>query len=175
MEFLNKLEATIGGWTKSLPHLPANAQKWLGQNVWWIDLVGVILSVIFGLVAIGALFTTIALLNSVYGYYAVGLSGWSIIGSVVAIVFWAVQIFLLALAVSPLKAMLKKGWVLLFITWLVRAVGIVVSAILSFSIFGFIGGIIFGAIGLAISGYFLYEIHGQFAHVTKKVPAKKAA
>lgn len=180
MEFINKLETTVGGWVKNVPHLPASAQKWLGQNIWWIVLIGAILSGITLLFAIGALFTLIALLGavtaSVYGpYAAAGVTGLTIFAAVVSLAFLVIRVILMALAVKPLKALEKKGWVLLFLIWLLQAVSVVASAILNFSIVGFLTGIIFGAVGLAISGYLLFEIHGQFAHTVRSTKAKKTA
>ncbi|MFZ2126547.1 MAG: hypothetical protein WAV04_03495 [Candidatus Microsaccharimonas sp.] len=178
MDFINKLETMIGGWLKNVPHLPAAGQKWLATNVWWIVLIGAILTGIGLLFAIGGLFTLIALLGAVSSVYYVpgaGITAWSIIAAVIGLVFTVIQGILLAIAVQPLKAMQKKGWVILFASWLLGILSVVISAIVSGSIFGFISGILFGAIGVAISGYFLYEIHGQFAHVkTVKAKAKKA-
>lgn len=171
MEFISKLESTIGGWVKNVPHLPASGQRWLGQNVWWIVLIGAILAGIGILFAIGGIFTLIALLSAVSAtYYVTGVAGigaLGIVGAIVALVFLIIQALLLALAVGPLKARLKKGWVILFAAWLVNVLGVVVNSVLTFSVGGFIVGILFGAVGIAISGYFLFEIHGQFAHATK--------
>lgn len=178
MEMLQKLETMVAGWVKNVPHLPAGGQKWLATNVWWIVLIGAIVTGISLLFAIAGLFTLIALLSAVSSVYYVagaGVTGLSILGAVVALVFAIAQGLLLALAVKPLKDRQKKGWVILFAGWLLNIVSIVLSAILSFSVFGFISGILFGAIGIAISGYFLFEIHGQFAHVkTVKASTKKA-
>lgn len=172
MEILNKLESTIHGWVKSVPHLPVAGQKWLGQNVWWIVLIGTILSAIAGLVAIGGIFTLLALMSA-YAIYAPTATVGSLIGAIVSVVFLVLQVLLMAMAIKPLKAGQKKGWVILFASWLLNIVSVVLGAVLSFSIFGFITGILFGAIGVAISGYFLFEIHGQFAHTVKHT-AKKA-
>jgi len=169
MEFINKLESIALGWVKNVPHLPVAGQKWLALNVWWLALVGAILAGIGGLFALGSLFQLIALLGTVANsYYVVqSVTSWAILSSIVSIVFLAVEVLLLGLAVQPLKARQKKGWVLLFALLLVNALSVVVNAFLTFSFGGFIVTIIFGAIGLAIGGYFLFEIHGQFAHSTK--------
>lgn len=171
MEFINKLEGTIGGWVKNVPHLPPAGQKWLGQNVWWIVLIGAIASGVAILVSLFGL-----LLGGVTASYVYvvdpGFATWVLISSIVSLVFLTIRGIILAMAVAPLKNLKKKGWVLLFVSWLIQAVSVVVGAILSLSVIGFIGTILFGAIGLLISGYFIFEIHGQFAHVAKA--AKKA-
>lgn len=169
MEFINKLEKTVLGWTKSVPHLPVVAQKWLGSNVWWIALVGAILSgiaVLFALVALSALIAIIGAPSNAYYVYG-GYTGTAIVASLVSLAFLIGNGILLALAVNPLKAKQKKGWVLLFLTLLLEALSVVVNAVLTFSVLGFIIGILFGAIGLAIGAYFVFEIHGQFAHPPK--------
>ena len=176
MEVLGKLERMVLGWLKSVPHLPAGGRKWLGENVWWIALVGAILS------AISALFTLIGVLGvlSVVGtvaatYYAASaFTGWAIVTGLVSLAFIVLEAVLLFIAVKPLQARQKKGWVLLFANWLLAAVSVVVSAVLSLNPFSFIFGIIFGAVWLAVIGYFLFEIHGQFAHVEKSHGVKAA-
>jgi len=177
MEVVSKLERTILGWFKAAPHLPGTAVKWLGDNVWWIALIGAILSaigIITGLVAVIGIASIVGTVAA--SYYATStFTAWAIVTGLVSLAFSVIETILLATAITPLKAKQKKGWVLLFAVWLVGAVSVVVNAILSLNPFGFIVGILFGAIWLAISGYFLFEIHGQFAHAEKSkgVKAKK--
>lgn len=165
MEFISKLESTVAGWAKNVPHLPAAGQKWLASNVWWIVLIGAIVSGISLLVALGSLFSLIAILGSYAGTYYVSTTAttWAVVSGIVGLVFLALYGILMALAISPLKAGQKKGWNLLFTAWLLNAVSVVINAILTFNVVGFLIAIIFGAVFLAISGYFLFEIHGQFS------------
>lgn len=173
MELINKLEKTILGWVKNVPHLPVTVQKWLGTNAWWIVLVGAVLSGIATLFALIGLFTLIALIGSVSStYYVTGTtSSWAIVSSAVGVAFLALVALIYVMAIKPLQSKQKKGWVLLFLSWIVNAISVVVSSVISMSVIGFVIGILFGAIYLAISGYFIFEIHGQFAHATIK--AKK--
>ena len=175
MEFINKLEKTVLGWAKDVPHLPIFAKKWLAVNVWWIVLIGAILSGIAALVALNSLYAVTTLLSAPSNAYYVyaGYNNIVILQSVVSLVFLVATGILLALAVKPLKALEKKGWVLLFMTLLLEALSVVVNAVLSFSVLGFIMSLLFGAIGLAIGAYFIFEIHGQFGH-TPKATIKKA-
>jgi len=175
MEYINKIEAIVGGWLKNVPHLPAAGQKWLGQNVWWIALIGAIAAGIGVLGGLVALFTTISLVGSLSSTYYVTqtVTSWAVVTAAVSLAFLVLQGLLLAIAVKPLKDLQKKGWVLLFTTLLVQAASVVVSAVLTLNVAGFLIGIIFGAVGLAIGAYFVYEIRGQFAQVSK--PATKAA
>ena len=173
MNLINKLEKTVLGWVKNVPHLPVSVQKWLAVNVWWIALVGAILSGLATLFALIGLSTLLSLIGSVSStYYVTGtLSNWAIVSSAISIVFLALVTLVYALAVKPLQNRQKKGWVLLFLSWIINGISVVVSSVLSMSVVGFIIGIMFGAIYLAISGYFIFEIHGQYAHVPIK--AKK--
>jgi hypothetical protein len=180
MELLRKLEHWVLGRVKNAPHLPVKAQKWLGQNVWWIVLIGVVLGAISLLFAIGGLLVLASLIGAVSSTYYVlgGPTAWTVVASFIGLLFSVGIVLLNALAIQPLKKMQKKGWVLLFLSWLVAIVSIVVNGILSLNPFSFIFGILFGAIFVAVAGYFLFEIHGQFNHdkpvkqSTKKTTAK---
>jgi hypothetical protein len=176
MELISKLEKIVLGWAKNVPHLPAAGQKWLGENVWWIVLVGAIISGIAVLISLAGIFTLISLIGATSSaYYVIGSSytSLSLVSALISFVFLVANGILLAIAVKPLQNMQKKGWVLLFMALLIEALSVVVHAVLSFSIVAFIIDIIFGAVGLAIGAYFIFEIHGQFGHPAK-VAAKKA-
>ena len=176
MELIKKLENQVLVWVKNVPHLPAAGQKWLGQNVWWIVLV---FAIIIGITILGSFFgllVQVALLGAPSSaYYITGnYAALNIITAVVSLVFSVAGGLLLALAVKPLQNMQKKGWVLLFMTLLVSALSVVVHAVLSFSVLGFIILMLFGAIGLAIGAYFIFEIHSQFGHALKPEPTVEA-
>lgn len=177
MEYITKLERVIMGWFKDIPHLPAGARRWIGENVWWLTIIGLVLS---GIGVIGLL-VSIAGLAFVGGvaasYYASSTFVlFALINAIVALVFTALECVLLAMAITPLREKQKKGWVLLFMTLLLGAVSTVVTAILTLSPLSFVTSVLFGAIWLAIGAYLLSEIHGEFAHVerSKGVKAEKA-
>ena len=174
MEFVNKLETMVGGWFKSVPHLPVAGQKWLGVNAWWIVLIGVILSGIGVLMSLGAIFTAMSLFGvaSSYGAFVVqSYTGMWFFAAIVGLLFSALSVLILALAINPLKELKKKGWSLLFLSWVVNAVAIVVNIILTFNPVGLVMGVIFGAIGLGIGAYFLFEIKSQYQGSSKKTKA----
>lgn len=176
MQLISKLEKIVLGWAKNVPHLPPAGQKWLATNVWWIVLIGAIISGVAFLISLAGLFTLVSLLGAASSLYYVAGSNYTslaILSATISLIFLAANGLLLAFAVKPLQHMQKKGWVLLFMTLLVQALSVVVHAVLSFSVAGFIIGILFGAIGLAIGAYFISEIHGQFGH-TAKATIKKA-
>jgi len=178
MKLIDQLESKVAEWLKSVPHLPVNVTKWLSENIWWITLVGVITSIIGTIVMIFGIFSMISLMGTVshfYGYYYATSSytWWNVITSLVSIIFMAATVALSAMAIAPLKATQKKGWTILFIILALRAVALVIEAILNFNIVGFISTIVFGAIGIAISAYLLYEIRSHFVKVSSVVkPAK---
>lgn len=176
MEALTKLENIILGWFKNVPHLPESVRSWLGTNVWWIVLVGAILSAVSALFALTGVMAIVSLLGTVgASYYAASaVSTWPIVTGLVSIAFSVLNIILLAMAIKPLQLKQKKGWVLLFAAWLLSAVSVVISSLITFNVLTVIPSLLFGAIGLAISGYFLFEIHGQFAHVQKSRGVKEA-
>jgi len=168
MESVYKLEEKLAIWYKSVPHLPTKVQKWIIVNVWWIVLIGVILSAIGIISILGSIGVAVSLmattsdLTRTYYNSANYSTGW-IVGAFISLLFVIASTLILAWSIQPLKAQRRRGWLLLFIAWIINAASIVVDAIATFSVFGFIGNIIFGAIGLAISAYFLYEIRSGFA------------
>lgn len=177
MEFISQLERTVQGWLKAVPHLPEGARKWLGDNIWWIAAIGAVLTGIGVLGIFITLLSNVATLGSpILSYYAsTTFIMWVIVKASITLAFAILECVLLALAVSPLKQKQKKGWVLLFAVLLLGVLSVVVSSILTFSVFGFIVNIIFGALWLAVSAYFLFEIHGQFAHVERSKGVKRKA
>jgi len=166
MESLHKLENTFGNWLKPIPHLPTTWRKWMADNVWWITLVGVILSVIGVFVLIGTLLKALSFFGaatSFYGYYMTqSYSGWWVASSIVSILFIIVAAVITARAIKPLKAMDNKGWELLFLAFVVGLASSLVSIILNFSALSFLPSLISAAISGAIGAYFLYEIRLYF-------------
>ena len=175
MEALSKLERTVLGWLKDVPHLPVSARKWLGDNIWWIALIGAILSGIGILVLLGSLFTLLASFGTpVVSYYASPtFLGLIIATTAVSLFFVALEGVLIAMSVTPLKEKQKKGWVLLFASWLVGVVYAVVTTILTLNVLTAFGNLIFSAVWIAASGYLLFEIHSQFAHTEKSKGVKE--
>jgi uncharacterized membrane protein YhaH (DUF805 family) len=173
MDLITKLENKVLGWARSLPHLPASNKKWLGKNIWWLALIVAIFSGLGLLTSLYGFFVGAAVNgNSDIAYLTGGYNSLIMMSAVISIVFITANLLLLALAIKPLKAMEKKGWVLVFMALLVQALAVVVDAILSFNVLTFILSLIYGAMVTAISLYFLFEIHGEFAH-KPKVKIKK--
>jgi len=169
MESIKKLEDMIAGWLKPIPHLPTTWRKWISENIWWLTLIGVILSILMlftALAAISALMFSVGVVTSFAGTLAPVNTGMVLVASIVSLVFWAAIIALSAMAVTPLKNMKKKGWDLLFLVFVIEVASSVVSVVLNFNAVTFIPGLIGAAIGAAISAYFVFEIKSYFNGVT---------
>lgn len=174
MEFLNKLEEKVFGWFRTTPDLPRELKKWLGENVWWFVIVGLILSVINILRGLDTLQKQLSLQGSIANSYytSSSVSDWVIVTVSTSLFFLIIEAILLFFSIQPLREKQKKGWVLLFAAWLVSGIALFVNAFLTLGIISFIVSVLFGGIWLAISGYFLFEIHGQFAHVERSKGVK---
>lgn len=180
MEIIQKLEKKIASGYKSVPNLPVSGRKWLAENVWWLAVISVILSaisILVSLIAVISFMTWTGSLDAYSGYYSTSpyASGW-IIGAIITLVFTVAITILTASAISHLRVQRSRGWMLLFVVYLLSVVEVFANAILTYSVAGFIGGILFGAIGLAISGYFLFQIRSYFGagiKVTRSASAKK--
>jgi len=166
MKLLEKLEDIIGGWLKPLPKLPAATSKWIATNAWLIVLIGVILSAIGTIFMFFGVFAAIPLMSvttSVYGYaIAATYTIWYVMSLIFSLIFMAMTVIISAMAIAPLRAGQKKGWTLLFWILVLRAIAVVIDAILSYSVMGFIGVIIWGAVGLAVSAYVLFSVRSYF-------------
>lgn len=172
---VEKLEEMIVGWLKPLPRLPESFKKWISLNLWWITLIGAILSAVGLLFMIGGLITMLSIMagtHSFFGYYYNAYSGWDVFASIMSLVFIIGTIVLTAISISPLKIGKKKGWTLLFYVLLLQTISIVVNAILTLSIISFIFNIIFGAICVAIGAYFLFEIRAEYGEGFSKTEIK---
>lgn len=169
MESLKNLETMVASWYKGMPHLPKNGQKWLAENAWWLVLVGVILgtfgilSVLLGTLVAG---TLLAGFGGPVGAVAGGLVFMVVI---VSLAFAIVDMIISAMAISPLKAMRKKGWSLLFLGALINVLSIVVSFLFQLNLFSLIWGLLFAGVG----GYFLFEVRDYFTSAKQSRHAEK--
>lgn len=173
MDTVRNLEKQIAGWYKGLPHLPAEVRSWIGNNVWWLTLIGVVLVGLSLLVLIPlvlAAFGLSALIGtSMLGNYAyTGGLGLAWLSALISLASAVASLVLMALAISPLKVKSKKGWSLLFLSLLVSLVFGIVGDLVTFSIVSIVTSLLWAA----VEGYFLFEIRDEFG---KKVVAKHAA
>lgn len=153
VEAIHKLEATVAGWLSKAPHLPEGGRKWLGENAWWIVMIGAILTALAILTGLGAIF--------VVGALTLGFGFIFLIGAIILLVIRAGIVVLLGMAIAPLKQRSKKGWDLLFLTLVVEAALLVLDLVVNFGL-GSIFTLVYGAVGIAIAAYFVFEIRSQF-------------
>ncbi|RYX78700.1 hypothetical protein EON76_03210 [bacterium] len=173
METVNKLEIMIAGWFKDLPHLPVAFHKWLATNVWWIAIIGAVLSAtallfilfVLALLTIGLSIGGSALAGVLGGVVGATVGGIISIAVIVSVTLLVAEMVLLGMSVSPLKAMAKHGWSLLFIILLLNVVANVVTNILVLNIFALLVGLFWAGVG----GYFLFEIREYFGMHHKAV------
>ncbi len=168
METVRNIEKVMEGWFKSVPHLPKEWSKWLAENAWWLNSIGVVLSAVGLLGIIGALMgvnSFMGYVDSVYKTYSITSpvnNSWWVAAQVVSLVFLAVDLFIMANAIQPLRAMKKKGWELTFIAMLVGVTSSVVSAIVSMGSINLVGSVVGAAISLGVGGYVLFELKPYF-------------
>ncbi|HET6747088.1 MAG TPA: hypothetical protein VFH06_03220 [Candidatus Saccharimonadales bacterium] len=170
MESVRKLEVTIASWYKSVPHLPKKGQEWLAVNAWWLTLIGVILG---ALAVVNILFFSLlagAFLTAIAGPVGAVAGGLVLVGVIISLCLGIVCILLGGMAISPLKALQKKGWTLLFILLLIEVAAIVISDVLSFNLLALVWELLWAA----VAGYFLFEIRGQFEAKARKQKEKAA-
>jgi hypothetical protein len=173
MATVNDVEATIGGWYKNVPHLPKSGQKWLADNVWWLAAIGAVLSVLGLIAIIPIIFTVLTVgsyvaMTSMYVPSVATYGGIFWLSIIISLASFVVTTILLLSSISPLKAQVKRGWRLLFLSYLVNFILSVVGALVSLAPFSVVGALVSAAIG----GYFLFEIRPSF--VTKHKVAAKA-
>jgi hypothetical protein len=173
MDQVHNLEKTVAVWYKNVPHLPKEFTKWLSDNIWWLVVIGVVVSVLALLALIPLALFAFGLsagANAIYPTYTTGGYGVLWVGVLVSIVSFVVITVLEAMAISPLKAKAKKGWTLLFIVALVNLAFSVLSDIVNLNLFS----IVLTVLWAAVHGYFLFEIRNYFG-ATHKVEHKSAA
>jgi hypothetical protein len=160
-DFVRSLEIRLAHLLKHVPHLPKETRDWLATSSWWLIFVVALLS---GITALGA-FVGFMTKLSVSGVTSAGAL-WTF-DALISLVFTIIVTVLFATAIAPLKALEKKGWVLVFAALLVEFIAVIVSAITSLlgigGVHDFVTTLIGGVIGLILGAYFLYEIRGYFS------------
>lgn len=158
METVNKIESMVAQWYKGMPHLPKNGQQWLAKNVWWLALISVILGAmgIFALLSI-TLFAG-AVLTAAGGVAGAAIAGFSMIVVLVYLAIAVISLVITIMAISPLKALKKRGWTLLFLTILLMVVEKVVYFVFDYNLFSLVWGLLMSA----VAAYFLFEIRSFF-------------
>ena len=173
MDSINKLETMAVSWYKTLPHLPREFRNWLATNAWWLALIGVILGGLAVFSLISATFLVGAVLTGAAGIAGAAVGGVVLIAVIFSLALSVVDLVLIAMAISPLKEMKRRGWKLLFLTVLINVLSLAIHFVFTIDLFGLIWGLLMTAVG----AYFLFEIRDEYKEdaKTKHAQAKKAA
>ena len=162
MEYVKKLEVTLASWYRQLPfHLPVGGRKWLTENVWWLVIIGVVLSILSVLATVRTYLWVLELNSGITGnmYYVRPADTTSFTTYLwISMIFAIPAIVLEIMAISPLKAQLKRGWNVIFIAMLLGLLGSIVTALITLNIASLIGAVV----GFAIGAFFLFEIHENY-------------
>lgn len=158
MELVRNIEKTMREWYRGLPHLPTNISKWIAQNAWWLVIIGLVVGAI-------SVLSTLSILGIGTAYVALyaPVLGAALAATWVWLLIIVVALVIQAMAVTPLKAMQRRGWELLFLAFLITASGGAASELLQGDVAGLLGSLL----GLAIGAYVLFEIDRYFGNKTK--------
>lgn len=173
---LEKIEDTVASWYDRMPHLPKEWRDWLAGNVWWLALVGAVVSALGLIVIVPALTTALDVahygesLRSMYGssyYDQYGGMAW--FSLMLGMFGYIVSTILLSLSVNNLKDKKKLGWRLLFWSYAANFVLNVIGAVVLMRPYSALMSVASAAVG----AYFLVEIRNYFGAHTRKKAKKK--
>ncbi len=164
MELVHQIEKMTEGWFKQMPHLPKGVRTWLGENAWWLVIIGVVIGAI-GIFSGLALIIGASAVVGMMGMYGMGaLVGVALTAAWVSLAFSAVTVIIEAMAIKPLQNKQKRGWDLVFLSLLLNVAASVISAVMLMNPFG----LVMTALATLVGGYVMFEIRGEFAAHTKK-------
>lgn len=172
MSTLKNLEQTLVNWQKNSPvHLPVTWRRWLGDNSWWLVIVGIVLSALSVIGSLRMLLWTEDLLRTTRQFaesFGVTVPNTGVmydVGLWISVATLAAAALIQIKSIQPLRDKKKSGWDLLFLAAVISLVGSLVSGLVTGSIVGTVLGI---AVAAVISWFVLFEIRGQFLQADKK-------
>lgn len=155
MQRLIVLEEAIGKLFKRVPHLPRESRDWIADNLWWLVIIGLVLSsfAVLGLV-LQLLGTSLymGLTNDIV------TGGAAFVATLVSLAVIGFAVALEAMAIKPLRQKRRYGWELLFVVGLVLLVEALIGALISNSLSGLLNSLITAFIGF----YMLFETRDYF-------------
>lgn len=158
METIARFERKLLEWYKNTPHLSEKTRRSLAVNIWWIVLTGAILGGAALLVIIAGAFFAGAALSIFGGILGTAIGGLVLLGVLAYVGFAGVTLTLASMSIAPLKAMRRRGWLLLFVALLIQFLENIVSFVFSWNILGLIWNLFI----TALAGYLLFEIRSLF-------------
>lgn len=172
---LGRFEESIAARLRAVPSLPQQWRTWLGDNIWWIAIIGVLGCLVAILTGASVLMGGAALVGglAITGYVPSILTPWTLTALLVTLIFTSIEMVLLLAAITPLRSKEKAGWNLLFYALFVTTAAVVVGAAMTLSAAGFIMELLSGAVGVLIALYFTFQIRGEFKN--RSAPPKTIA
>ena len=176
MKPLADLEKSLGDVFKDAPVLPKGLKDFLVQIAPWAVLLGGIFSLwsawgIYKWANTANSFVDYANeLSRAYGGDVIETTRWSVslyISLAILVVIGLIYLY----AFSPLKAMKKQGWDLLFLAMIVN---LVYGVVIAFTSYGGFGNLIGTLIGSVIGAYILFQIRDYYIG-KQKVASKPAS
>jgi len=93
-DYVNKLEHQVADWFKKVPHLPLSGQQWLGENIWWLTILGAIAASIAVIVSASTFFSILSFLAAPATYYSylvvAPYTSWSAVTALISLILLAV-------------------------------------------------------------------------------------
>ena len=153
-----KSEVVLSDIHKTLPHLPVNGRRWLATNIWWIVLIAAVFGVIGAIIAI--------LLTIVGGVFVAGavflfsakFGGLALLLAVLVVALTVLNVVIAVLAIGPLKAMMRKGWLLLTASLLIGFMVATLSDIIRHDEWAIVKNAVFMVLGI----YIMFELREYF-------------
>lgn len=172
MQQLAPIEQSLAKLFEGFPHLPKSVREWIADNIWWIVIIGVVL----GVMSMAWLLFAAALFGPfLVGYIAATASvqqgALTSLVTIISLAAGVVTLILDAMAIQPLKAKLKRGWNLIFLSSLISFAAGIVSAVLNVSFGGILGSIL----GTGITMYLLFELRAYFGGATQSTATQPKA
>lgn len=172
MSALKNLEQTLVQWQKQSPvHLPATWRRWLGDNSWWLVIIGVIAAALSVIGSLRSLLWAEDLMRTTRQFaesLGVTVPNTGLMYDVslwISVATLAIVALIQLRSIQPLREKKKSGWDLLLLAAVISLVGSLVSGLVTGSIVGTVLGI---AVAAVISWFVLFEIRGQFLPADKK-------
>lgn len=172
MSALKNLEQTLVQWQKQSPvHLPATWRRWLGDNSWWLVIIGVIAAALSVIGSLRTLLWAEDLMRTTRQFaesLGVAVPNTGLMYDVslwISVATLAVVALIQLQSIQPLREKKKSGWDLLFLAMIISLTGSLISGLVGGAILSTVIGL---AIAAVIGWFILFEIRGQFLPASKK-------
>lgn len=170
-KYIESIDKKLEKALRPLPSLPRKVVAVLSDYLWVLTAIGAVLMVLGILSSFYAISAYLSFMGNMSAYAGIYMqpvySPLWLVSSILSIGFSALIAYLYFIAVAPLREMKAYGWNLLLVAFLVAGVQVVVNALLSLNVFGFIFSILFAAIFYGIGAYLLYQVKPHFVKAHK--------